>query len=102
MAQVASSRPVLSRARIHVLLLVCVLLSTLTTRQLVLIQIYKEVDNRDLHERAQQELAMHVVLQPRRGTIYDRNGAALAMNVFRGSLYVEPSRVTELAKQIRR
>ena len=91
MAQVIASRPSgLSRARINVILFICALLSIVTVRQLVMIQIYKRADNRDLGERAQEELQMHVVLQPRRGTIYDRDGAALAMNVYRDSLYVEP------------
>src|SRR4051794_1069102 len=99
MAQVIASRPSgLSRARINVILLICGLLSIVTVRQLVMIQIYKRADNRDLGERAQAELQMHVVLQPRRGTIYDRNGAALAMNVYRDSLYVEPNLIKEPEK----
>jgi cell division protein FtsI (penicillin-binding protein 3) len=99
MAQIASSKPAgISRARINVILVVSILLSTLTARQLVEIQVYKRDGERDLSERARQELEMHVVLQPRRGTIYDRTGAALAINVYRDSLYVEPTRIEEPAK----
>jgi cell division protein FtsI (penicillin-binding protein 3) len=99
MAQVTSSRPAgISRARINVIMLVSILMSLLTVRQLVTIQVHKRSGDRNLTERAQQELSLHVVLQPRRGTIYDRNGAALAMNVYRDSLYVEPPRVEEPEK----
>jgi cell division protein FtsI/penicillin-binding protein 2 len=99
MAQVTASRPAgISRARINIIMLVSVVMSLLTVRQLVTIQVYKQSGSRNLSERVQQELSMHVVLQPRRGTIYDRNGAALAMNVYRESLYVEPPRVQEPEK----
>ena len=99
MAQVTSSRPAgISRARINVILLLSLLMSLLTVRQLVTIQVYQHVGDRNLTERVQLELQKHVVLQPRRGTIYDRNGAALAMNVYRDSLYVEPPRVEEAEK----
>jgi cell division protein FtsI (penicillin-binding protein 3) len=99
MAQVVSSRPSgISRRRIHTLLVVCLALASLTTRQLVQIQVYKHVDDRNLTDSAQQELNKHVVLQPRRGTIYDRNGAALALNVYRDSLYVEPARISDPEK----
>ena len=99
MAYVTASRPTgISRTRMHVILLVCLLLALLTSRQLVTIQVYKNVHDRNLTERAQQELALHKVLQPRRGTIYDRNGAALAMNVYGDSLYVEPTRIKEPEK----
>ncbi len=99
MAQVASSRPSgISRRRINVILLICLLLSLLTTRQLVIIQIYQNVDGRDLTDYMKSELTLHRVLQPRRGTIYDRNGAALALNVYNDSLYVEPSRIAEPEK----
>ncbi len=99
MATVASSRPAgISHRRINAILLICMLLAILTTRQLVVIQVYKQVDDRNLGQRAQDELSLHVVLQPRRGTIYDRDGAALALNVYRDSLYVEPPRIAEPEK----
>jgi len=99
MAQVVSSRPAgISRTRVNALLLVCFLLTAATGRQLVVIQIGKQVDGRDLSANVERELSLHHVLQPRRGTIYDRNGAALAMNVYRDSLYVEPSRIEDPAK----
>ncbi len=70
MAQVTASRPAgISRARINIIMLVSLLLSVLTVKQLVTIQVYKiGTGDRNLTERAQQELSMHVVLQPRRGT----------------------------------
>lgn len=99
MAQIASTRPSgLSRTRVNIILLVSILLSLLTTRQLVMIQIVQRADNRNLRQGAQDELQMHIVLQPRRGTIYDRNGSALALNVYRDSLYVEPGLIKEPEK----
>ena len=99
MATVASSRPSgISRKRINAILLVCLLLAVLTTRQLVGIQIYKQADNRDLSAGVREELSMHEVLQPRRGTIYDRDGTPLALDVDRDSLYVEPPRIMEPEK----
>ncbi len=98
MAQVTTRPSGISRTRINVVLLVCLVLSALTTRQLVVIQVLKQANGRDLEARAQQELRKYVVLQPRRGTIYDRNGAALAMNIDRDSVYVDPSLVKEPEK----
>lgn len=99
MAQAVSTRPVgIGRSRINVVLLVCVVLSALTARQLVQIQVLKEAKGRNLEERVQQELRKHVILQPRRGTIYDRNGVALAMNVNNDSVYVDPTMVEEPEK----
>ena len=66
MAQVTSSRPAgISRARINVILLLSLLMSLLTVRQLVTIQVYQHVGDRNLTERVQLELQKHVVLQPR-------------------------------------
>ena len=99
MAQVVSSRPAgISRTRINVLLLIAMLMAVATTRQLVVIQVRKVVDNRQLDVKVQEELTLRRVLQPRRGTIYDRNGAALALNVYRDSLYIEPARIEEPEK----
>ncbi len=99
MAQIASSKPAgISRRRINVIMIVSIMLSLFTARQLVEIQVYKRDGERDLSERARQELEMHVVLQPRRGTIYDRNGSALALNMYNDSLYVEPLRIAEPEK----
>jgi hypothetical protein len=57
MAQVTASRPAgISRARINIIMLVSVLMSVLTVRQLVTIQVYKRAGDRNLTERAQQEL----------------------------------------------
>ncbi|GAC1536091.1 MAG: penicillin-binding protein 2 [Herpetosiphon sp.] len=99
MAQVATTQPHgISRTRINVVLLVCVLLSLLTTRKLVTIQVIKQANGHDLAARAEQELTKYVVLQPRRGTITDRNGIVLAMNVDRDSLYIDPTAVKEPEK----
>lgn len=96
---IASSRPSgLSRRRINVVLLVCVVLSLLTFRQLFTIQVLQQAKGRDLNAEVNQELTKYVVLQPRRGTIYDRDGVALAMNVDRESVYVDPTHVEEPEK----
>lgn len=80
------------------LLLVVLATTLLTTQQLVRIQVYQELKGRQLNELVQAELQAHEVLQPRRGTIYDRNGVALAMNVNMPSLYVDPSKIKEPEK----
>lgn len=81
------------------MLLLAVLAMTLVvSQQLVRVQIYQELRGRQLNELVQQELQAHEVLQPRRGTIYDRNGVALAMNVNMPSLYVDPSKIEEPEK----
>jgi cell division protein FtsI (penicillin-binding protein 3) len=99
MAQVSvPQRTPITRARINVLLLVIVIMVVLLSQQLVQIQVRQELKGRKLDEMAQSELTRHEVLQPRRGTIYDRNGVALAMNVNMPSLYVDSTKVTEPGK----
>ncbi|WP_026370139.1 peptidoglycan D,D-transpeptidase FtsI family protein [Kallotenue papyrolyticum] len=99
MAQISASQPKpITRARINVLLLCSTLLAVLVLQQLIQIQVRRELRGRRLDELAQRELTRHEVLQPRRGTIYDRDGVALAMNVNRPSLYVDSSKVREPAK----
>jgi len=83
------------RWRINVLLVVLLGVTLALTQQLVQIQVRRELRGRNLPAMAQQELQAHEVLQPRRGTIRDRNGVALALNVNRPSLYVDPSKVKE-------
>lgn len=95
MAVVPSRRAAVPRWRINVLLLVVLLASLVTSGQLVTVQVLGKHRGRALNQLAQNELEQHVVLQPRRGTIYDRNGVALAMNVNKQSLYVDPSKVTK-------
>jgi cell division protein FtsI (penicillin-binding protein 3) len=68
-------------------------ITLLLAQQLVKIQVYQELKGRQLGELAQDELTRHDVLQPRRGTIYDRNGVALAMNVNMPSLYVDSTKI---------
>src|SRR5687767_987687 len=99
MATITTSRPSeISLSRVHVILLVCMVMAAATTRQLIVIQEHQHVDDRNLPKQAQAELTLHRVLQPRRGTIYDRSGSALALNVYRDSLYVEPRRIEEPEK----
>lgn len=86
------------RWRINVLLLVVIVASLVMSCQLVVVQVLGEHRGRALNELVQDELTQHVVLQPRRGTISDRNGVALAMNVNKPSLYVDPSQVTNPQK----
>src|SRR4028118_610859 len=99
MAQIsAPRRAAVPRWRINIILLAVFLMGLLTTRQLVLIQVYQELKGRRLDELVQGELTKHVVLQPRRGTITDRNGVALAMNVNMNSLYVDSTKIEEPEK----
>ena len=98
MASMPSQRSAVPKWRINVLLLVVLLGSLIMSRQLVVVQVAGDYNGRQLDTLAQDELAQHVVLQPRRGTIYDRNGVALAMNVNKQSLYVDPSNVVDPEK----
>jgi cell division protein FtsI (penicillin-binding protein 3) len=96
MAQItAPQRAAVPRWRINILLLIIMLASLLVSRQLVTIQVFGENRGRQLDQLAQVELNQQVVLQPRRGTIYDRNGVALALNVDKPSLYVDPTRIND-------
>jgi cell division protein FtsI (penicillin-binding protein 3) len=90
-----SRRAAVPRWRINILLILLVLASIITSRQLVVVQVLGEHRGRQLDTLAQQELTTHAVLQPRRGTIYDRNGVALAMNVNKPSLYVDPTKIAD-------
>jgi cell division protein FtsI (penicillin-binding protein 3) len=99
MSQVtAPQRTAISSWRINILLLIVLLGSFVIARQLVTIQVFGEHRGRQLDELAQNELNKHVVLQPRRGTIFDRNGVALAMNVDKPSLYVDPTQINDEGK----
>jgi cell division protein FtsI (penicillin-binding protein 3) len=99
MAQISTPRPTpVPRWRVNILLLVVVALTIAMTQQLVQIQVNQELRGRQLDELAQNELTRHEVLQPRRGTIYDRDGNALAMNVNMPSLYVDSTQVEDPTK----
>ncbi len=99
MAQLsAPQRTPVTRVRINVLLLAVACITILLAQQLVKIQVYQELKGRQLGELAQNELTRHDVLQPRRGTIYDRNGVALAMNVNMPSLYVDSTKIKQPEK----
>lgn len=57
----------------------------------------------DLQERAEQQHQQVVKLTPQRGTIYDRNGDALALSLAVQSLYADPGQVAnpdEAAKKL--
>ena len=98
MAQQTAARrrtSAIPRWRINVLLVVLLGVTMALGQQLVQIQVRRELRGRDLRAMALEELQAHEVLQPRRGTIRDRNGVALALNVNRPSLYVDPSKVKE-------
>ncbi|PLX87520.1 MAG: penicillin-binding protein [Desulfuromonas sp.] len=49
----------------------------------------------DLQERAEQQHQQVVKLTPQRGTIYDRNGDALALSLAVESLYADPGQIVE-------
>lgn len=99
MAQITAPRPtIIPRWRINVLLLVVLLMAVAMGQQLVKVQVYQELKGKQLNDLVQQELQAREVLQPRRGTIYDRNGVALAMNVNMPSLYADPTKVEEPEK----
>ncbi len=99
MAQLTASRGTpITRSRINVLLLLVAIMTVLLGQQLVKVQVYQQHKGRQLGTMAQDELTRHEVLQPRRGTIYDRNGVALAMNVNMPSLYVDSTQIKEPEK----
>lgn len=82
------ARPVrLRRWRVNALLLLAALIIGRVVWQLFDLQI---VQQRDLSARARAEIDRTITLQPSRGTIRDRMGNALALDVERESLYVVP------------
>ncbi len=80
----------LPRWRLQVLLLSCVLISTIIGIRLVDLQV---VRSQDLARKARLEIEAPTLLAPRRGQITDASGTVLAMDVERQSLFAVPSQV---------
>ena len=90
---VQTSRPVtISRWRINAVLLISVLLIGRIFIRLGDLQV---VQHEQLSTMARSEIDKQVTIQPRRGTIRDRMGNVLALDVDRESLYVVPSLVDQ-------
>ena len=49
----------------------------------------------DYSEQAQQARTSYLTIEPRRGTIYDRNGVVLATSVDATTIYVDPTEVSD-------
>lgn len=99
MAQITvPQRTPVPRWRIHILLLLVLAMTLAISQQLFRVQIDQKLRGKRLDELVQNDLTRRDVLQPRRGTIYDRNGVALAMNVNMPSLYVDSTQVKEPEK----
>jgi cell division protein FtsI (penicillin-binding protein 3) len=87
------NRPVtISRWRINAVLLVAVLL---IARIIVRLGDLQVVQHEHLSALARREIDKQVTIQPRRGTIRDRMGNVLALDVDRESLYVVPGLVDQ-------
>ena len=80
----------LPRWRLQVLLLSCVLISTIIGIRLVDLQV---VRSQDLARKARLEIETPTLLAPRRGQITDASGTVLAMDVERQSLFAVPPQV---------
>jgi cell division protein FtsI (penicillin-binding protein 3) len=82
--------PALSRWRIYVLLIVCLLVVARITGRLVEVQMIEQ----DIWaSRAQAEINQQITLQPDRGRITDRFNNTLAMDIERESLWVVPEQI---------
>lgn len=60
--------------------------------QLIKLQV---IDAGWLSEAAEAQRTSSITIEPRRGTIYDRNGVVLATSVDATTIYVDPSEVTD-------
>lgn len=60
--------------------------------QLIKLQV---IDAGWLSEAAETQRTSSITIEPRRGTIYDRNGVVLATSVDATTIYVDPSEVTD-------
>lgn len=78
------------RARITILMVLCGLIASAVVARAVTIQIIKD---KRLASMAKRQFQSKVLIRPRRGTIADRNGEPLAVNVEIRSLAANPSRV---------
>jgi cell division protein FtsI (penicillin-binding protein 3) len=79
------------RARLTALMLVCLAISSVVVARAIYIQLVR--DDR-VETLARRQFQSRVLIRPRRGTIVDRNGEALAVNAEIQSLAANPSRVT--------
>ncbi len=80
----------LPRWRLQVLLLSCVLITTIIGVRLIDLQV---VRSQDLARKARLEIESPTLLAPRRGQITDASGTVLAMDVERQSLFAVPPQV---------
>ncbi len=87
-----------ARRRQWVVFLVFVLFGAKLAWSLVDIQVLSHTSYLDAAQRQQKK---RVVIAPRRGTIYDRNGVALAGNVERYQLYLVPRSIEDVDRFIR-
>ncbi|NTU78798.1 MAG: penicillin-binding protein 2 [Chloroflexales bacterium] len=88
----APTRVRLSRWRINVVLLICMLMVGRVVLRLGELQV---VRHEELRAKAFAEIDQQITLQPTRGTITDRLGNVLAMDVDRESLWVIPGQVDQ-------
>lgn len=88
----APQRVRLSRWRINAVLLLCLVLIGRVVLRLGELQV---VQHEELLAKARAEIDQQITLQPQRGTITDRLGNVLAMDVDRESLWVVPSQVDQ-------
>lgn len=96
----ASTTPVpagkpLPRWRLQVLLIGCLLITTIIVVRLVDLQV---VRSNDLARKARLEIETPTLLAPRRGQISDASGTVLAMDVERQSLFAVPPQVPAARK----
>lgn len=91
-AAAAPARVRLSRWRINVVLLLCMLLVARVVLRLGELQVVRHAE---LRAKAFAEIDQEITLQPTRGMITDRLGNVLAMDVDRESLWVIPAQVDQ-------
>lgn len=84
----ANGRVVLSRWRMRVLMIVCLILVARVVLRLGEVQV---LQHEEWRSRARSEIDKKITLQPSRGVITDRAGNVLAMDVDRESLWVVPT-----------
>ena len=78
--------------RVFVVVVVFLLFAALFFVRLVYLQV---IMANQYAEQAQQSRTIGFVVEPRRGTIYDRNGHILAISVDAYTIYANPSEITE-------
>src|SRR5438128_1828934 len=78
------------RKRITALMVFCLLISGAVLGRAAYIQVIKDPR---LETMARRQFQSRVLIRPRRGTIVDRNGEALAVNVEMKSLAANPSKI---------